>query len=140
MSFSFTYCNSSEVNAYNINSRAYDANNISNKMVIDILNKYDNKELTQQFVINNNRDAFESKVVCLRKKDKEANSILNLRAIQISPVNFKLAEQSRTKLKEWLISKSDKRIFSFVPNSSCNDLFKNLKNDIEFLGRRPKFK
>ena len=125
---------------HNINSRAYDANNISNKMVIDILNKYNNTELIQQFINNNNRDAFESKVVCLRKKDKEANSILNLRAIQISPVNFKLAEQSRTKLKEWLIAKSDKRIFSFVPNSSCCELFKNLKDNIEFLGRRPKFK
>ena len=118
-------------NLHKINSKAYDLNNISNKMVLDILTDKQDPKINQLFV-NNNPGNFASKVVCLRKKDKNPDNVLNLRAIQISPINFKIAEQSRNKLKQWLIDNTDRnRILSFLPGLSCLDIFKSLKNSID---------
>ena len=113
---------------HKISSHAYDVNNISNKMVIDILyNK--NNSLIQKF-IEANDGKFSSKTICLKKKDKIPDSVLNLRPVQVSPINFKLAEQSRGKLKDWLIKNTDARILSFLPGKSTEDMFKALRQYI----------
>ena len=38
---------------------------------------------------------FSSRIICLKKKDKEPDKVTNLRPIQVSPWTFKIAEQSR---------------------------------------------
>lgn len=53
------------------------------------------------------------RTVCMKKKNKEPISLNNLREIQISTWSFKVAEQSRVKLKEWLDEKTDSKCYAF---------------------------
>lgn len=66
---------------------------------------------------------FSSRAVCLRKKGKEPDKVTNLRPIQISPWNFIIAEQSRSKLKLWIHQNTDERCFAFKKkNKKIEDL------------------
>ena len=114
---------------HKIASHAYDINNIANKMVLEILINKKN-DVAQKFIMANNGQ-FASKTVCFVKKDKIPDKIMNLRAIQVSPINFKIAEQSRSKLKEWLIENTDARIVSFLPGKSALDVFSKIKNYLD---------
>lgn len=120
----------SDGHLHKIASRAYDVNNISNRMVLEIL--YDKPKYLAQKFINALSGEFSSKTVCLTKKNKEPNSVLNLRAIQISPISFKIAEQTRTHLKDWLIKHTDSRAIAFMPGRSVNDVFIEIKKYINW--------
>lgn len=110
---------------HTISSKAYDVNNISNKMVLDILTKK-NHDTIEKFVEINDGE-FKCKTICLIKRNKEPNTVMNLRPIQVNPINFKIAEQSREALKDWLVKYTDRRIYSFIPGLSCTVFMNGLK-------------
>ena len=116
----------SDGNLHTIYSKAYDINNISNKMVLDILVKKNNN-IREKF-IKINEGEFKCKTICLVKKGKEPDNVMNLRPIQVNPINFKIAEQSRSALKDWLIKNTDERIYSFIPGLSCITFMNKFKD------------
>ena len=73
---------------------------------------------------------FSFRTVCLKKKGKEPDKVTNIRPIQISPWNFKIAEQSRTKLKLWIDQNTDDRCFAFKKKKKIKDLISWLKGYI----------
>lgn len=111
-----------------ISSKAVDANKMPIKTILRMI-KFRNFEEIKK-IMQALKGKFQSRTVCLLKKDKIPNSVNSLRPIQISPVNFKIAEQCRKKLKEWINSKIDPRCYAFKPNSSCENLFEDLKSKI----------
>lgn len=120
----------SEPTSKTIQSRAEDINQVPIRTMINLTKKLNS---TQK---NNVMKAFgwikfETRTVCLRKKDKEPDKVTNLRPIQISPWNFKVAEQSRKGLKEWLDSNTDKRCFAFKKDSKIEDIVNWIKSRIK---------
>lgn len=73
---------------------------------------------------------FNSRTVFLRKKGKEPDRITNLRPIQISPWNFKIAEQSRKKLKDWLDQNTSDKCYAFKRRKKIIDLISWIKSHI----------
>lgn len=61
-----------------------------------------------------------SRMIVLKKKDKPPDKVINLRAIQISPVHVRLLEQSCLNLKDWFIKrlKDQPETDAFLPNKS----------------------
>jgi len=112
-----------------ISSKATDINDIPIKEVIKLLSQA-SIDQTNKFLKNFRWTKFNSRVVCLRKKDKVPNCVKNLRPIQISPVTFKIAEQSRSALKNWLNMKTSPKCFAFKPKSQIVDLLTWLKSKI----------
>ena len=118
---------SNEINK--INSKAYDINNQPVKYILEALIGKP-KEIIQRFIEVNKVNKFQTKTVCILKEGRKPDSVLNLRPIQVSPINFKLAEQSRIKLKEWMIKNTDKRIYSFLPGKSTFTCFEAIVNQL----------
>jgi len=120
----------SEPTAKIIQSKAEDINQIPIRSMIKLtknLNVDQKNELMKSF----GWTKFETRTICLKKKDKEPNKVTNLRPIQISPWNFKIAEQSRTKLKEWLDSNTDSRCYAFKKNTKIEDIVNWIKGRIK---------
>lgn len=114
----------------NITSKAEDINNFQIKKLILLTRKLDTirkQKLLQAF----GWIKFASRTVCLRKKDKEPDKVKNLRPIQISPWNFKIAEQSRNELKVWLDNQTDARCYAFKRKSKIDDMIKWIKDKIK---------
>lgn len=109
-----------------ITSRADDINNINIRSMLKII-KFLNKDQIQNVLMGLKWINFNSRTVCLTKKDKKPDKVKNLRPIQISPISFKVAEQSRKHLKEWINQNTDKRCFAFKEKSSIPDLLKTWK-------------
>ena len=74
---------------------------------------------------------FTIRTVPMKKKNKEPTSLNNLRAIQISPWSFKVAEQSIVKLKEKLEAKTDSRCYAFKKNKRIEELIWWIKSMIK---------
>ena len=118
-----------ETTSRNIQSTALDINKFPIKTMIKLtgrLNLYKKQNLIKSF----GWIQFSSRTVCLRKKGKEQDKVTNLRPIQISPWNFKIAEQSRTKLKLWIDQNTDDRCFAFKKKKKIEDLISWLKGYI----------
>jgi hypothetical protein len=113
-----------------IQSKAEDINQIPIRSMIKLTEKL-NVEQKNTLMKSFGWTKFETRTICLKKKDKEPNKVTNLRPIQISPWNFKIAEQSRQKLKEWLDSNTDKRCYAFKKNSKIEDIVNWIKGRIK---------
>lgn len=113
-----------------IQSKAEDINQIPIRSMIKLTQRL-NTEQKNVLMHSFGWTKFETRTICLRKKDKEPDKITNLRPIQISPWNFKIAEQSRAKLKEWLDSNTDKRCFAFKKNAKIEDIVNWIKSRIK---------
>ena len=103
-------------------TKAYDANNRPTKLITDyIRNKtYSNQNL-EKFINVLNKDPCNSRIICLKKND-EIKSLDDVRPISIMPISIKIKEHSRLDLKNKLISRTDKRIKSFMPKTSIHDV------------------
>lgn len=73
---------------------------------------------------------FSSRTVCLLKKGKEPDKVTNLRPIQISPWNFKIAEQSRQKLKMWIENNTSSKCYAFKKKAKIEDIVNWIKGKI----------
>ena len=71
---------------------------------------------------------FSSRTICLRKKDKEPDKVTNLRPIQVSPWTFKIAEQSRQKLKNWIDANTSPKCYAFKKKTKIDDLINWIKS------------
>ena len=120
----------SEPEAKIIQSKAEDINQIPIRSMIK-LTKNLNVEQKNAVMKSFGWTKFETRTICLKKKDKEPDRVTNLRPIQISPWNFKIAEQSRTKLKEWLDSNTDNRCYAFKKNAKVEDIVNWIKARIK---------
>ena len=118
---------------HNVYSKAYDINNRPYNLIINELKGRNNNVINKFVKINNNNSVFCSKTICLLKKDKQPDVITNLRPIQISPINMKIAEQSRNNLKDWLMKFSeDDRICAFNKGCSTFKAFEKFAVGIKF--------
>jgi len=112
-----------------IQSKAEDVNNFQIRKMIELTKKLSLPR--KQNVLNCFRwIQFNSRTVFLRKKGKEPNKITNLRPIQISPWTFKIAEQSRTKLKNWLDQNTHAWCYAFKKKKKIADLIAWIKSYI----------
>lgn len=104
-------------------SKAYDYNNKPSKYILDSVKEKNMSQL--QNIVNalSINEQFTTKCICLRKKDKIPNTVLNLRPIQVEPITMKIGEQTRSKLKNWLINNTDPRCIAFMPGKSTTDVF-----------------
>jgi hypothetical protein len=100
-----------------IQSKAKDVNDIQIYKFLNMMKKY-NKAERQLILKKLCKMRFDTRTVCLKKKGKPPDKVKNLRPIQISPISFKLAEQSRQMLKLWLERNIDENFHAFVPNKS----------------------
>jgi len=103
-------------------TKAYDANNRPTKLITDYIRKktYSNQNL-EKFINVLNKDPCNSRIICLKKND-EIKSLDDVRPISIMPISIKIKEHSRLDLKNKLISRTNKRIKSFMPKSSIHDV------------------
>jgi hypothetical protein len=113
-----------------IQSKAEDINQIPIRSMIKLTQRL-NVEQKNALMNSFGWIKFETRTICLKKKDKEPDKVTNLRPIQISPWNFKIAEQSRAQLKEWLDSNTDKRCFAFKKNAKIEDIVNWIKSRIK---------
>ena len=113
-----------------IQSKAEDINQIPIRSMIKLTQRL-NVEQKNTLMKSFGWTKFETRTICLRKKDKEPDKVTNLRPIQISPWNFKIAEQSRARLKEWLDSNTDKRCYAFKKNAKIDDIVNWIKSRIK---------
>lgn len=113
-----------------IQSKAVDINGMPIRTIINLLKKLNPQE---KFKILKAFGwmKFSSRTVCFKKKNKIPDSLRNLRAIQISPWSFKVAEQSRIKLRQWLDANTDKRCFAFKKGGKVEDLINWIKSMIK---------
>jgi hypothetical protein len=104
-------------NIRQIQSKAKDVNDIPIYKFLNMMKKYNSAE--RQLILKKLcKMRFDTRVVCLRKKGKPPDCVKNLRPIQISPIGFKLAEQSRRLLKLWLEKNINENFHAFVPGKS----------------------
>jgi len=113
-----------------IQSKAEDVNNFPIRNMITLLSKLE-QERKQQVLKMFGWIKFASRTVCLKKKDKIPDRVTNLRPIQISPWSFKIAEQSREKLKTWLDQKTDVRCYAFKKDTKIENIVNWIKSRIE---------
>lgn len=114
----------------NIQSKAEDVNNFQIKKMITLTKNLTLKQ-KENVLYYFRWIQFNSRTVCLKKKGKQPDKITNLRPIQISPWNFKIAEQSRSKLKLWLDQKTSDKCYAFKRRKRITDLILWIKNYIE---------
>jgi hypothetical protein len=120
-------CKCAERESKTITSKALDVNDIPIRSFIEICKPLNLDQIN--LVLRGFRwIQFNSRTICLKKKDKEPNTVKNLRPIQISPVTFKIAEQSRTRLKQWLELKTSPKCFAFRPKTKISKIVKVIKN------------
>lgn len=112
-----------------IQSKAEDINNFQIKKMIELTKRLTLRE-KREVIFRFSWIKFDSRTVCLKKKNKEPNSVLNLRPIQISPWTFKIAEQSRTKLKTWLDQNTHPGCYAFKKKKKITDLIQWIKSYI----------
>jgi hypothetical protein len=111
----------------NIISKAKDINGISIQKFIKMAKNYNAAQ--RQIMVNKLcKMRFDTRVVCLKKKGKPPDKVKNLRPIQISPIQFKMAEQSRTHLKSWLEKRTDPRFYAFIPGKDIFGLLRKIMN------------
>jgi len=122
-------CRTRERAFKNIASRAVDINDIPIKKTIALTSELNRDEINK-VLFGFRWVRFNSRVICLRKKGKEPNKVTNLRPIQISPFTFKIAEQSRKSLKNWLNIHTSPKCYAFKPNARISDLLTWLKSKI----------
>ena len=122
-------CKTLEKHSKTISSKATDINDIPIKQMIELTKNFTRDEMNM-LLKNFKWIKFNSRVICLRKDGKEPNKVTNLRPIQISPFTFKLAEQSRKRLKDWLNNATSEKCYAFKPKSSVIDLVSWLKSKI----------
>ena len=113
----------------NIQSKAEDVNNFQIKKMIQLTQKLTLPQ-KERVLYNFRWIQFNSRTVFLKKKGKEPNRITNLRPIQISPWNFKIAEQSRKKLKDWLDQNTSDKCYAFKRKKRIIDLIAWIKSHI----------
>lgn len=118
-----------ENKSQNIQSKAEDVNNFQIKKMIQLTQKLTLPQ-KERVLYNFRWIQFNSRTVFLQKKGKEPNKITNLRPIQISPWNFKIAEQSRKKLKDWLDQNTSDKCYAFKRRKKIIDLIAWIKSHI----------
>lgn len=112
-----------------INSKALDINQFPIRNMIYELSKC-NTEQKQNVLKCFGWIKFSSRTVCLKKKGKEPDKVTNLRPIQISPWTFKIAEQSRTKLKNWIDENTSPKCYAFKRNAKVEDIVNWIKSRV----------
>lgn len=113
-----------------IQSKAEDVNNFQIRKMIELTRKCTLPQ-KEKILYHFRWIQFNSRTVFLKKKGKEPTKITNLRPIQISPWNFKIAEQSRKKLKDWLDQNTSDKCYAFKRRKKITDLIQWIKSHIK---------
>ena len=125
----FYYPKIRETTWKNIQSKALDINNFPIRNMISQLRNCNLRE-KQRIIQCFGWIQFSSRTVCLRKKNKEPDKVTNLRPIQVSPWNFKIAEQSRQRLKNWIDMNTSSKCFAFKKKAKIDDIVNWIKGKI----------